>query len=124
MAVLVTGGAGFVGVNLLEALLERGHEVVSFDATELPPGAARTLERHASRLHVEAGSIVAGSAVDALFQRYPIKHVVHAAAITSGATRESRDPGSILDVNVRGTLDVLEAARRHDVSRVIYVGSG
>ena len=39
MAILVTGAAGFVGVNIVEALLERGDDVVSFDAGEMPPGA-------------------------------------------------------------------------------------
>jgi nucleoside-diphosphate-sugar epimerase len=124
MTVLVTGGAGFVGVNLLEALLERGHEVLAFDATGLPRGAARALGAHASRLHVESGSVLDAPAVDALFGRYRVEHVVHAAAITSGADRESREPASIVDVNLRGTVNVLDAARRHGVGRVIYVGSG
>ena len=124
MAILVTGGAGFVGVNVVEALLELGHEVVSFDATAWPPEAARALDPYATRLHFESGSVLDVPAVDALFARYPMWQVIHAAAITSGANRESRDPGSIIDVNLRGTLNVLEAARRHDVSRAIYVGSG
>jgi nucleoside-diphosphate-sugar epimerase len=124
MAVLVTGGAGFVGVNVLQALLESGHDVVSFDATELPPAAARALGGYAHRLRLESGSVLNAAAIEALFRRYPVEHVVHAAAITSGANRESRDPGSIVDVNLRGTVNVLEAARRHDVARVIYVGSG
>ena len=124
MAILVTGGAGFVGVNVVEALLELGHEVVSFDATAWPPEAARALDPYATRLHFESGSVLDVPAVDALFARYPMRQVIHAAAITSGANRESRDPGSIIDVNLRGTLNVLEAARRHDVSRAIYVGSG
>jgi nucleoside-diphosphate-sugar epimerase len=124
MTVLVTGGAGFVGVNMVEALLERGHDVVVFDATGLPPGAARALEPHAGRLRVQSGSVLDAPTVAALFGRYRIEHVVHAAAITSGPERESRDPASILDVNLRGTVNVLAAARDHGVARVIYVGSG
>ena len=124
MTVLVTGAAGFVGVNVLEALLERGHEVVAFDATGLPPAAQRALEPHASRLRVETGTVLDLSSLDALFSRYRIEHVVHAATITSGPDRESREPGTILDVNLRGTVNVLEAARRRGAARVIYVGSG
>ena len=124
MLVLVTGGAGFVGVNVLEALLERGHEVVSFDAIGLPPAAERTLERHRHRLRLESGSVVDAASVDALFRRYRFDRVVHAAAITSGSERESRDPGSIVAVNLHGTVNVLEAARRHDIARMVYVGSG
>src|SRR4029079_17505754 len=59
-----------------------------------------------------------------IFGRYAIERVVHAAAITSGASREARDPARIVDVNLQGTLNVLEAAREHDVRRIVYVGSG
>jgi nucleoside-diphosphate-sugar epimerase len=74
MAVLITGGSGFVGVNLVEALLERGDAVVVLDAGDLPRGAAH--------------------------------------------------PASIAEVNLRGTINVLEAARKHRIARVLYVGSG
>jgi nucleoside-diphosphate-sugar epimerase len=124
MTILVTGGAGFVGINVLEALLEGGHDVVAFDATGLPPTAARALEYYRDRLRIECGSVLDKAGVDALFRRYRFERVVHAAAITSGASRESREPGAILEVNLRGTANVLEAARHHDVARVIYVGSG
>jgi nucleoside-diphosphate-sugar epimerase len=109
---------------VLEALLEGGHDVVSFDVTGLPPCAARALEHYRDRLRLESGSVLDNADVDALFRRYRFERVVHAAAITSGANRESREPGAIVEVNLRGTVNVLEAARRHDVARVIYVGSG
>jgi nucleoside-diphosphate-sugar epimerase len=124
MAVLVTGGCGFVGVNVAEALLERGDDVVLFDAGALPPGAARTLKPHASRLVVEQGSVLDAGAVGALMRNHAIGRVIHAAAITSGPEREAREPASIVEVNLRGTINVLEAARSHGVERVLYVGSG
>lgn len=122
--ILVTGGAGFVGVNVLEALLESGHEVVSFDATGLPRGAARALERCRGTLHLVSGSVLDQAALERVFNKHAIERVLHAAAITSGANRESRVPESIVEVNLRGTVNVLEAARQHNVTRVIYVGSG
>jgi len=124
MAVLVTGGAGFVGVNVLQALLERGEEVVCFDATDLPRAAGRALEPYAKRLHVERGSVLDSAQIEGIFTRHAIERVVHAAAVTSGAEREARDPGRILDINLRGTTTVLEAARGHGCVRVLYVGSG
>lgn len=124
MAILVTGGCGFVGLNVLEALLERGDTVVSLDETDLPAGAARTLEPHAMRLTLERGSVLDAASLDALFREHAIERVLHAAAITSGAAREARDPASIVEVNLRGTVNVLEAARTHGVARVVYVGSG
>lgn len=124
VTVLVTGGAGFVGLNLVEALLEREREVVLFDAGALPRGADRALEPHAKRLHVERGSVLEPGALDALFRRYRIRHVIHAAAVTSGPQRETRDPAGIVEVNLRGTVNVLTAAREHGVQRTVYIGSG
>ncbi|HYH42585.1 MAG TPA: NAD(P)-dependent oxidoreductase [Burkholderiales bacterium] len=124
MAVLVTGGSGFVGINVAEALLERGDDVVLFDAGGLPPGAERALAPHAKRLSIEQGSVLDAASLTALLEKHAIDRVIHAAAVTSGPDREARDPGSIVDVNLRGTINVLEAARSHGVQRVLYVGSG
>ena len=124
MATLVTGGAGFVGMNIVEALLERGEQVVSFDAGALPPAARQALAPHARALRLETGSILDGTYVDALFCRHTIDRVIHAAAVTSGPQREARDPEAIIDVNLRGTINVLQCARKHDIRRVVYVGSG
>ena len=123
MALLVTGGAGFVGLNIVQTLLESGEdEVVLFDTSELPNG-SRPLERD-SRLAIEKGSVLDSDRIEALFGRHRIERVIHAAAITSGAAREARDPASVVDVNLRGTINVLQAARNHDVRRVVYIGSG
>jgi UDP-glucose 4-epimerase len=124
MAILVTGGAGFVGINVVHALLERGDEVVLFDAADLPPGAERTLRPWQRALTVERGSVVDADAVASVLERRPIDRVIHAAAITSGPVREAREPAGIVEVNLQGTLNVLDAARRHRVKRFIYVGSG
>src|SRR5687768_12662466 len=124
MAILVTGAAGFVGVNVVQALLERGDAVVAFDAGDFPPGADRALEGHASRLAIERGSVLEPARVGALFHTHAIERVIHAAAVTSGPQREAREPANIVDVNLRGTINVLEAARAAGVARMIYVGSG
>lgn len=124
MAVLVTGGAGFVGINILEALLERGDEVVPLDAGALPPAAAKALAPHARALKLETGSVLDPECLAALFRRHTIERVIHTAAVTSGPQREARDPTSIVEVNLRGTINVLRSARDHKVRRVVYVGSG
>jgi nucleoside-diphosphate-sugar epimerase len=124
MGILVTGGAGFVGLNVVEALLENGGDVVLFDAGELAADAALALEPNRSRLSIERGSVLDREALQTLFRKHRIERVIHAAAITSGPEREAREPARIVDVNLRGTIQVLEAARKHGVQRAIYVGSG
>ncbi|HET7597971.1 MAG TPA: NAD-dependent epimerase/dehydratase family protein, partial [Burkholderiales bacterium] len=52
MAVLVTGGGGFVGLNLVEALLARGEEVILFDNGPLPAPAQRALSRYGRQLNI------------------------------------------------------------------------
>jgi nucleoside-diphosphate-sugar epimerase len=124
MAVLITGGTGYVGMNTLEALLERGEEVVSLDAGRPPSAAAKALAPHARALKLETGSVLDRECLPALFRKHSIDRVIHAAAVTSGPDREARDPVSIVDVNVQGTVNVLQCARDFRVRRVVYVGSG
>jgi nucleoside-diphosphate-sugar epimerase len=124
MTVLVTGGAGFVGVNLVAALLERGEEVVLCDGSVLPPAAERALKPHARALTVLCGNVLDAQFLQRAFAGRRITNVVHCAAVTSGPQREAREPAVIVEVNLAGTIGVLDAARRHGVRRVVYVGSG
>jgi nucleoside-diphosphate-sugar epimerase len=62
--------------------------------------------------------------LEGVFRTHSIERVVHAAAVTSGPQRETREPATVLDVNLRGTVNVLAAARQHGVARTIYIGSG
>jgi nucleoside-diphosphate-sugar epimerase len=125
VTILVTGGAGFVGLNVVETLLARGEDVVLFDTCSLPPRAARALESSGgTHLSVEQGSILDAGGLAAVFRKHRIDRVIHAAAVTSGPAREARDPGRIVEVNLNGTVNVLQAARQHGVKRTVYVGSG
>ncbi|HJQ61915.1 MAG TPA: NAD(P)-dependent oxidoreductase [Burkholderiales bacterium] len=124
MAVLVTGGAGFVGLNLVEALLERGEEVILFDSGALPPAAQRALSHHGRQLNVARADVRDAAQVNQVFESHRIDYIAHCAAVTSGPARESRDPATIIEINVQGTLNILEAARAHAVKRVVYSSSG
>jgi nucleoside-diphosphate-sugar epimerase len=124
VAILVTGGAGFVGLNLVEALLGRGEEVVLFDSGMLPRTAQRALIPHAGQLNVARADVRDAAQANQVFESHRIEFIVHCAAVTSGAAREAREPAIIVDINVNGTLNVLEAARTHGVKRVIYTSSG
>ena len=124
MAVLVTGGGGFVGLNLVEALLERGEEVILFDSGALPAAAQRGLSRYRTQLNVARGDVRDAAQVHQVFETHRIGAIAHCAAVTSGAARESRDAATIVNINVHGTLNILDAARAHGVRRVLYTSSG
>jgi nucleoside-diphosphate-sugar epimerase len=124
VAILVTGGGGFVGLNLVLGLLERGEEVILFDSGVLPSPAQRALARHGRRLNIARGDIRDAAQVNQVFESHRIEFIAHCAAVTSGAAREGREPATIVEINVKGTLNILEAARTHGVKRVVYTSSG
>jgi nucleoside-diphosphate-sugar epimerase len=112
MTVLVTGGAGYVGFNVVEDLLANGREVVLFDRGAVPPSAQRTVAPYAKQLTVVQADICDADQLTRAFEQHKVDGVIHCAAVTSGAEREARDPKSVVDVNLNGTINVLDAARR------------
>lgn len=118
MRVLVTGGAGFIGSHVVEALLGEGHEVVVLD--DLSMGRLANLPEREPRLEVFVGSIVDSGLCDRAARHADA--VVHLAARNS-VPRSLAEPRPTVDVNVMGSLNVLEAARAAGVSRVLYASS-
>ena len=124
MAVLITGGSGFVGINAAEHLLGRGEEVVLFGPATPPPAALAALQRAPGRLHVVAGDVGSAADLDAVLKTHAVDRVVHGAAITADIHREKRAARDIFMVNLIGTVELLEAAVRHQVRRVVQLGTG
>lgn len=124
MAVLITGGAGFVGLNVAEQLLGRGEDVVIFGPMAPPDAAVQALRRQPGRLDIAAGDVSVASDLDAVLRTHRIDRLVHGAAVTADLAREKRAARDIFTVNLLGTIEVLEAALRHDVRRVVQLGTG
>jgi len=114
----VTGGAGFIGSHLSDALVESGATVRIVD--DFSNGRESNLKGLASAAEVFRGSICDDSVLDRAFAGVDV--VFHQAAIGS-VPRSVEIPGLYHEVNVGGTLRVLEAARRHGVRRVVYAAS-
>lgn len=123
MSILVTGGTGFVGLNVIEALLKRGEHVVVMDRRPLPKAFLKAIGSKQSLVCLEAGDVSDQAAVDAVFARHTISHVFLGAAITAGPARELADPHSVVDVNLLGNLNVLRACDRAKVQRVVFPSS-
>lgn len=115
--VAVTGGAGFIGSHLVDALLERGHSVAVLD--DLSTGFRENLRLSPAVSFVE-GSVLDRESLDATFRNADV--VFHLAAIAS-VPRSIDDPLLCHQVNSTGTLMVLEACRRAAVSRIVYAAS-
>ena len=114
--ILLTGGAGFVGLNVAEQLLARGEDVLIFDLRPPPP-------------EFSAAAFVQGDVTDLallheVFSRHGIERVIHMSAITAGPERDAREPRRIAEVNLIGTLNVLEASRNAGVRRFVHASTG
>ncbi|MBN1164968.1 MAG: SDR family oxidoreductase [Candidatus Krumholzibacteriota bacterium] len=115
---LVTGGAGFIGSNIAEALVERGEEVAVFD--NLSTGNLKNIEHIRSHIEFIEGDIRnAGQVRKALSG---VDHVLHQAALAS-VPRSIDNPVLVNEVNVGGTLTVLEESRRAGVKSLVYAAS-
>ena len=122
MKAFVTGGAGFIGSNLVDALVDRGDEVEVLD--DLSTGRGSNLEVAVARgAMLHEGDVRDGERVAALIRAAAPDAVFHLAAQID-VRRAVADPAFDADVNVGGTINVLEAARRAGVPRVVHSSTG
>jgi nucleoside-diphosphate-sugar epimerase len=124
MAILVTGAAGFVALNVVEHLLGSGRDVVGLDRLALPERAVRDFARLPGRLTMIGGSVLSDADLSRALTAMPVEAVIHCAVITAGAEREIADPGSVVAVNIQGAVATLAAAARAGVKRFVYPSSG
>ena len=122
MRALVTGGAGFIGSNLVDALLERGDEVTVLD--DVSTGRRENLEgalgKGAELIELD---IRDAEEVAALFARVQPEAAFHLAAQID-VRKSTADPAFDARVNVEGTINVLDAARRAGTGRVVNTSTG
>jgi UDP-glucose 4-epimerase len=122
MRTLVTGGAGFIGSNLVDALLARGDEVTVLD--NLSTGRRVNLEGAlAGGARLAEVDVREGTEVGALLADARPELVFHLAAQID-VRKSVADPYFDAAVNVGGTANVLEAARATGVGRVIFISTG
>jgi UDP-glucose 4-epimerase len=122
MRALVTGGAGFIGSHVVDALLARGDEVVAID--DLSTGRRQNLEAAlAGGGELVEADITDSAAVADLFETRRPELVCHLAA-QMDVRRSVAEPVFDLGVNVAGTVNVLEAARATGVGRFAFASTG
>ncbi|MBI2935249.1 MAG: NAD-dependent epimerase/dehydratase family protein [Chloroflexi bacterium] len=114
---LVTGGAGFIGSNVVDALVSKGTSVAIVD--NLSTGRRQHLNPQARFYHLD----IQAAELSRVFERERPQAVVHLAAQASVPV-SVEDPLRDATVNVLGSLNLLEQCRRFDVKRLVYSSSG
>jgi UDP-glucose 4-epimerase len=122
LKVLVTGGAGFIGSNLVDALVARGDDVIAVD--NLTTGRKANIEpalARGAKLVVE--DIRDADMVGSLLEKEQPEAVFHLAAQIDVRV-STEDPAFDAQINVLGTINMLEAARRCGTRRFVYASTG
>ncbi len=117
MNILVTGGAGFIGSQVVDAYITAGHSVVVVD--DLSSGARENLNPKAEFCHLDIRS----EEIQEVFQRHPFDVVNHHAA-QMDVRRSVADPKFDASVNVIGGLNIFESARKSGVKKIIFSSTG
>lgn len=128
-SILVTGGAGFIGSHLCERLLEEGEDVICFDNFDsyYDPNikisnVERINKRYPNRFKLVPGDIRNPEQLQEIFQQDQIDRVVHLAA-RAGVRPSISDPLLYQDVNIRGTLVLLETCKQYRVNQFLFASS-
>jgi nucleoside-diphosphate-sugar epimerase len=116
--ILVTGGSGFVGSGLVKALVKAGHSVRVLDDNSR--GSPRRLAEVAKDIEFVAGDIRDAAQVEKATQSMD---EVHHLAFVNGTEFFYTQPDLVLDVGVRGMVNVIDACRKHDVGTLVLASS-
>lgn len=128
MNFLVTGGAGFIGSHVCEQLLQTGHSVWAFDDLntfydpQLKRANIRAIQSLARPFEFVHGDITDRAALDDLFGEVKFDQVIHLAA-RAGVRPSLAEPALYQRVNVEGTVNILEAARKAGVKKITIASS-
>ena len=119
MKSLVTGGAGFIGSNLVEKLVKLGHQVIVFD--NMSTGRLSNLNQIKNKIEfVEIDITNSKKSIDNYFN--DVDWVFHLAGLAD-IVPSIKSPDSYFQVNVKGTLNILEASKKAKIKKLIYAAS-
>ncbi|MBI2133596.1 GDP-mannose 4,6-dehydratase [Candidatus Woesearchaeota archaeon] len=127
MKVLITGGAGFIGSHLSEKLIEQGDDVICVDNLNdyyspetKKENISACLKSKKFRLHKE--DILNLPAMDRVFDEHKPEKVVHMASRV-GVRPSLKEPALYADVNIKGTVHILELARKYKIRNIVFASS-
>lgn len=127
MVILITGGAGFIGSHVCDALLERGEEVVCIDNLDpyySPKQKIKNIKHHLNKISFKfyQVDITDKDALERIFKEHKIDKIIHLAA-RAGVRSSIENPEIYTKVNVLGTVHLLEMAKKYGLKNFIFSSS-
>lgn len=116
MKVLVTGGCGFIGSHIVDLLVQEQHDVMVVD--DLSTGKEQNVNKEAQYI---VGSINSPE-FDAAVEQFQPEAIIHQAAQVS-VPRSIENPFTDEEINIRGSLHVIESAKKHGVRKIVFASS-
>lgn len=127
LSILVTGGAGFIGSHLCERLLRMGGKVICLDNLN------DAYDHNIKKNNIQAalsdpgftlveGDILDAALVEGVMERFGIDTVIHLAAL-AGVRSSIESPLDYVDTDIKGTVTLLEASRKHAIKKFIFASS-
>ena len=126
-SILVTGGAGFIGSHVCEALLNRGDSVICIDNLDpyySPSIKEKNLEvcKKSSNFSFVKLDLLDKESLDEFFDKNPVDKVIHLAA-KAGVRPSIKDPAGFAKVNILGTINLLEAVKERKLANFLFASS-
>lgn len=124
MTTLITGGNGWVPSHIVRRLARRGETVISYDVMKPDHLLAEFLGTDSQQVVFVEGDVTDIDHFRRTSQHYGVTRIIHAAAITPRIDQEKREPDVIVEVNLGGTINVLDVARElPGFERLVYISS-
>ncbi len=117
MKILLTGGAGFIGSHVADILISNGNQIIIID--DLSSGCKANIPDQAQHYHIS----ITDPSVEQIFKDVRPDVVVHHAAQIS-VSSSVKNPLHDMDINIRGTVQLLEAAVKHNVKKIVFASTG
>lgn len=119
--ILLTGGSGFVGLNIAEALLRRGDDVTIFARQHASDEIVAYLRGVGGKVMFAKGDIRDEEAL--VTAAHGADALIHGAAISPGTRREAEAAARTVEINITGTINAISAAKTASIAKFIYLGS-
>ena len=124
MTTLLTGGNGWVPSHIMRRLARQGEHVISYDLMPPDDMLSDLLGELSGRVTFVEGDITDLERLRAVAHEHAVERIIHAAVITPRLQRERAEPARVIEVNLLGTVNVLEVARElPSFARMVYISS-